>query len=328
MSPSWISHPPQNYNGKHSDVTDFQSKSWFSRRRFWIFLCAVLLILAIALGVGLGVGLNHSGSSSSSSAGNPPPTVPPVTNNTNATTGTFWKPTVGASWQIVLDYALNDTSDVASVYDIDLFDNPASTITALHALNRSVICYFSAGSYEDFRPDSDQFKPSDYGKELDGWPGEYWLNTNSSNVRRIMSDRLAQASQKGCDGVDPDNVDGYDNDNGLGLTTADAVNYLTFLATEAHHLNMSIGLKNAGEVVNQTINIMQWEVNEQCVQYQECDLFQPFIQAGKPVFHVEYPSSAPRISSSTKTKYCDDASAAGFSSIIKNLDLDNWVDPC
>lgn len=331
MSPSWIPHPAREYQDKHYSSGSPETKSWFERRttRFWIFLCAVILSLAIALGIGLGIGLTRGSSSSGSSGSSPPGAPTPPANNTNATTpGSFWRPHAGSSWQIVLEYVVNDTSDAASIYDIDLFDNPPSTIQALHALNRSVICYFSAGSYENFRPDSDEFQKSDYGKELDGWPGEFWLNTNSSNVRRIMKDRLSLAAKNGCDGVDPDNVDGYDNDNGFGLTTADAVNYLSFLATEAHGLNLSIGLKNAGEIINETIEMMQWEVNEQCVQYQECDIFRPFIEAGKPVFHIEYPSSAPEVSATTKAKYCDDPSAAGFSSVLKDMDLDNWVDAC
>jgi endo-alpha-1,4-polygalactosaminidase (GH114 family) len=304
-----------------------EPRSCFSprRKRFWFILVGVLAAIAIALGVGLGVGL--SGGSSSGSASSTPAPHPP-SNNTNATSGSFWKAPAGASWQIVLEYSLNDTTPDVAVYDIDLFDNPTSTISALHAQNRSVICYFSAGSYENFRPDSDQFKRSDYAKELDGWPGEYWLNTNSSNVRRIMSNRLALAASKGCDGVDPDNVDGYDNDTGLDLTTSDAIDYLTFLAIGAHSLNMSLGLKNAGEIVNQTIDMMQWEVNEQCVQYDECDLFQPFIAAGKPVFHIEYPSSAPDVSVATKNSICDDSSAQGFSTVLKDMDLDNWVEEC
>jgi hypothetical protein len=44
---------------------------------------------------------------------------------------------------------------------------------------------------------------------LDGWPGERWLRLGSENVRRIMKGRVELAGQKGCDGVDPDNVDGY-----------------------------------------------------------------------------------------------------------------------
>jgi hypothetical protein len=35
-----------------------------------------------------------------------------------------------------------------------------------------------------------------------------------------MSSRLDMAQQKGCDGVDPDNIDAYGNENGLGLTEA------------------------------------------------------------------------------------------------------------
>jgi len=143
-----------------------------------------------------------------------------------------------------------------------------------------------------------------------------------------MTERLKLAASKGCDGVDPDNVDGYDNDTGLDLTTSDAIDYLTFLADIAHSLNMSIGLKNAAEIVNQTLGFLQWEVNEQCEQYQECDSFEPFIKAGKPVFHIEYPNSAPDVSASTKTTICDDPTAKGFSTVIKNMDLDNWLDAC
>ena len=31
-----------------------------------------------------------------------------------------------------------------------------------------------------------------------------------------------------------------------------------------------------------------WALNEECVQYQECDQLTPFIEAGKAVFGVEY----------------------------------------
>jgi endo-alpha-1,4-polygalactosaminidase (GH114 family) len=297
-------------------------------KRFWIILCALLLIIAIGLGVGLGVGLTQGSSSGSASStpSNPPSPTPP-TNNTNST-GIFWEPKAGESWQIVLLYALNDTSPNVSVYDIDLFDNPTETISALHVQNRKVICYFSAGSYEPNRPDSKKFLAGDRGKEVDGWPGEYWLDTKSTNVRNIMSARLALAASKGCDGVDPDNVDAYDNDNGFSLTSSDAVDYLTFLATGSHSLNMSIGLKNGGDIVNETIEMMQWEVNEQCVQYNECAIFQPFIEAGKPVFHIEYPESAPDITAVAKKSVCDDVSARGFSTVLKDMDLDNFIETC
>jgi endo-alpha-1,4-polygalactosaminidase (GH114 family) len=245
-----------------------------------------------------------------------------------ASAGATWRPLAGATWQIVLDNPLDSTSFDASVYDIDMFDNTASTIDSLHSLGRKVICYFSAGSYENWRSDASEFTKSDYGSGLDGWPGEYWLDTNSDNVRRIMTARLQLAQSKGCDGVDPDNVDAYNNDNGLGLTTADAIDYVTFLANGAAALNMSVGLKNAEEIIGDVLPLMQWSVNEQCEVYTECDQFQPFIAAGKPVFHIEYPDSAPDVTAAQKAKICGDKTAAGFSTVLKDMDLSKWIDAC
>jgi hypothetical protein len=254
--------------------------------------------------------------------------TPPASEPTVTQSATVWQATAGSSWQIVLEYPLNSTSYDASVYDIDMFDNPASSIDNLHNLGRKVICYFSAGSYEDWRPDAKNFTTNDYGNALDGWPGEYWLNTKSENVRNIMTARLQLAKRKGCDGVDPDNVDAYDNKNGLGLTKADAVDYVTFLAEGASTLGMSVGLKNAGGIVSDVLPLMQWSVNEECEQYDECDKFQPFIKNGKPVFHIEYPDSAPDVTPAQKAKLCGDKSTAGFSTILKDMDLSDWVDAC
>lgn len=158
------------------------------------------------------------------------------------------------------------------------------------------------------------------------WPGESWLDTRSSNVRSLMTARLDLAVSKGCDGVDPDNVDAYNNDNGLNLASTDAVDYLTFLASAAHERGLSIGLKNAGDVVTDVLSEMQWQVNEQCLEYNECDLFVPFVEAGKPVFHIEYPETAPSVSAQAKKASC--GSPVGFSSVLKNMDLDAWVVAC
>ena len=64
---------------------------------------------------------------------------------------------------------------------------------------------------------------------------------------------------------------------------------------------------------------MQWSVNEQCVQYSECNTFRPFIDAGKPVFHIEYPKSAPSVSVSQKDSFCGNQDADGFSSVLTML---------
>ncbi|KAJ5405454.1 hypothetical protein N7465_006738 [Penicillium sp. CMV-2018d] len=207
---------------------------------------------------------------------------------TSTSTPTIWQPAAGVKWQIQLIDAVEDTTGDADIWDIDLFDNTAETITTLQNKGHKVICYFSAGTYEDWRPDISKFDTADFGSNLDEWPGERWLNIKSSRVRAIMSSRLDIAKQKGCDGVDPDNIDAYGNENGLGLTEADSVDFLTFLAAESHSRGMSIGLKNGGDIIGSVIDKMQWSVNEQCAEYHECETYAAFTKVNKPVFHIEY----------------------------------------
>lgn len=190
---------------------DTPRRSWWSRqsrlRKILLLLLLLLIILALALGLGLGLGLRGKGGGDEEEGPTRPP-LPPLN-------GTVWQPKVGSSWQIVLKYPLDISSGVGSlspnvdIYDIDLFTNDKSTIGALRKAGKRVICYFSAGSYEDWRPDKDEFQRSDYGHRLDEWPGEWWLDLTSENVMRIMKKRIDLAHSKGCDAIDPDNVDGY-----------------------------------------------------------------------------------------------------------------------
>lgn len=327
MSPTRLSSPTGSHQKLKLGDGATPRKSRFSKR-FWILAGALVVVVAIALGVGLGVGLRHGndGGGDDDSGDDDSPAPPQVT-NPQAIEGSFWRPDAGTTWQIVLQ-PIQDTSLNVSVYDIDLYSTDASLIAQLHQQGRKVICYFSAGSYEDWRPDAGDFAKSDRGKGLDGWPGEWWLNVSSPNVHKIMAARLDLAHEKGCDGVDPDNIDGFDNDSGFDLTKQQAVDYLEFLAVESHARNMSIGLKNGGAIVESTLLMMQWQVNEQCAQYDECDSFQPFIDANKPVFHIEYPDSAPEVSSSDRARFCDTKTDGGFSTLLKKMKLDDWFETC
>ncbi|KAH8598127.1 glycoside hydrolase superfamily [Bisporella sp. PMI_857] len=251
----------------------------------------------------------------------------PTSTTPNDVPGTYWKPEVGATWQIELSVKVSDTNYNADVFDFDLFDNDASTIDSLHALGKKAICYFSAGTYEDWRDDGASFKTADLGSAMKDWAGESWVNTNSANVRAIMTARIELAKSKGCDAIDPDNVDAFNNENGLGLTTDDAIDYLTFLASAAHSRGMAIGLKNAGEIVKDILPVMDFQVNEQCRVYNECETFGPFIDAGKPVFHIEYPNGAgSAINAAQRKTSC--GSPAGFSTVLKKMELDSWIEVC
>jgi len=64
----------------------------------------------------------------------------------------IWQPQPGTSWQIQYTGTLDLTLNVM-VYNLDLFDTPESVIDDLHSQGRKVMCYFSAGSWEDWRED-------------------------------------------------------------------------------------------------------------------------------------------------------------------------------
>jgi len=241
-----------------------------------------------------------------------PPTPPP---------GGWWKPTLDDSWQIQLSGTVSTTHAVTA-YDIDLFDTPVATIAALKAQGRRVICYFSAGSSEDWRGDFSRFLPADMGNNLDGWPGERWLDTRSTNVRAIMAERLDLARSKGCDAVDPDNVDGYTNATGKPLTASTQLDYNRWLADQSHARGLSVGLKNDVDQLSQLASSHDFAINEQCHQYNECIGYSAFISLGKPVFNIEY---APRYVTNTngaRDTLCTSSATLGINTQVLPMLLD------
>ena len=78
-------------------------------------------------------------------------------------------------------------------------------------------------------------------------------------------------------------------------------------------------LKNGGAILGQVVEKMQWSLHEQCVQYNECDTFRPFIEQGKPVFHIEYPDNPPDVSAKDVSDTCGSAQASGFSTVLKDI---------
>lgn len=200
---------------------------------------------------------------------------------------TWYQPHPTTTWQWQLTETLNTSYDV-ELYDIDLYNTSTETIEQLQDEGRKVICYFSAGSYENWREDAINFPEEALGNILDGWENERWLDIRDERVKSIMQARLDLAVHKGCDGVEPDNVDAYLHANGFELTALDQQAYNIFLAMEAHDRNLSIGLKNDLQQIEVLEPYFDFAINEQCYFYQECDTLQPFIEANKAVFNAEY----------------------------------------
>lgn len=235
----------------------------------------------------------------------------------------WWHPIAGLTWQWQLGDDEIDTSIEADVYDVDLYIDP-SVVDKLHAKGRKVICYISVGSYEDWRPDKDQFPPEVLGNDYDGWAGEKWLDIRRIDLLApIMRARLDLCKSKGFDAVEPDNMEIYTNDTGFPLTYEDQLKFALWLADEAHQRGLAIGQKNASDQTKDLVNIYDFAITEDYFYYNDAESMLPFIKAGKPVFAAEYTDLGGDFES-----FCQKSKELKFSAILKNRNLDAWIQTC
>jgi hypothetical protein len=252
--------------------------------------------------------------------GSPAPGTP-TEGTAGMASGARWRPTKGLTWQWQLDGEPIDQSVEADVYDVDLFETPAETVAALHGQGRRVICYFSAGSWEPYRPDADAYPASVMGGPVDGWPDERWLDIRQLDVLRpLIAARLDLCAEKGADGAEPDWMDNYVQDTGWDLTAEHQLAFNRMVADLAHERGLAIGLKNDLGQVAELADTFDFAVVEQCAEFDECGELVPFLDRGKPVFHAEYDLPV--------SEFCAESRRLGLSSIRKRLDLDAWRESC
>jgi hypothetical protein len=233
-----------------------------------------------------------------------------------------WAPAPNTSWQWQLSGTVR-RSVAAQMYDIDMFEATPALVADLHARQRHVVCYIDAGSWERWRPDAGRFPAAVIGKPMQGWPGERWLDIRRLGVLGpLLQWRIERCAAKGFDGVEFDNVDGYQAPTGFRLTAADQLRFNTWLANQAHRAGLAVALKNDLDQVPALLPYFDMALDEQCFQYSECGLLAPFIAAGKPVFEVEYGRRA------RTGGFCAKANALGFESLRKHLELGPWRIPC
>ena len=236
-----------------------------------------------------------------------------------------WSPTPGQPWQWMLGSVPTSAQLAADpsvkAWDVDGFDTPASRVAEIKAKGMGAVCYISAGSWEDWRPDAGKFPASVKGRALSWWAGERWLDIRQRSVLGpIMKARMQMCRDKGFHAVEPDNIDGYTNSTGFPLTGADQIAYNRMLADTAHALGLKIALKNDVEQVRALEPYFDWAINEECYTYAECSVYDAFRSKGKAVWVVEY-------SMSTST-FCPKARAAGYDAMRKRLELDAYRVAC
>eukprot|EP01134_Creolimax_fragrantissima_P004155 CFRG4155T1 len=211
------------------------------------------------------------------------------------------------------------------VVNLDMFDTSLIEIAALREAGYTVMCYISAGSYEDWREDAVQFPSQIKSKKMAMWD-EHWLDIRAENpyhnyLKALMQNRIIMAANKGCQLIEFDNVDCWANDCIEGILEEDdamyksQLQYNIWLAETAHQNGMSAALKNNLDQASVLERYFDLAVNEECYMYNECEKLTPFTAANKAVLGASYVYS-------DAAALCTAAYNAGFSWLL--ADSANW----
>lgn len=237
-----------------------------------------------------------------------------------ATAAERWQPEPGLLWQLQFTGQI-DLSVRADIFDLDLFDTSAAMVRRIHRQGDRAICYINAGAWEEWRPDKGRYPDAVKGRALDGWPGERWLDVRRLDVLApILRDRIALCRERGFDGIEFDNVDGYANRTGFPLKGSDQLRFNRWLSAAAHDAGLAVGLKNDLDQVPDLEPVFDFAINEECWTFDECEALRPFRRNGKPVLVIEYEPAL--------EKFCPTVRALRFEGIKKRLRLDAFVQRC
>lgn len=306
--------------------------SWRTRA-----IVAAGFVVVVALVLGLAIGLVRRRNNNADESTYDP---------NKKTERAMWVPKPGDTWEyqtrnrLKSKAALNERNlernpTGAAVFDIDLFQNDKALIDELHANDTKVICYFSAGTAELWRQDANYFPPHAQGLGQAKKMGSRWLNINDGTVQQLMRKRVDLAVNKDCDAIDPAFIDAYQwpvEGTGFSITEDDAVAYVKMLAEHAHSRNLAFGLRRAPEIAARLMEDVDFSVCESCSKTKDCEAYQKFLDAGKPVFHVEYANETTSVLEETSKEelesMCNVDGSDGFSTIVKRHNQDEWIVDC
>jgi len=219
------------------------------------------------------------------------------------------------------------------IYDIDGIINPASTVAALHAQGRHVVCYVEVGAVGNYYTAAEEGTATTYDAQLtaagvvggavQGWP-EHYLDIRSPATVSIIEFMIdQQCAAKGFDAVETDIDESYGSTTGFPLTQSDEERFMTTLATFMHGLGLGWWIKNPDDTGDSYATDMEpladAVLTEQCNQYSTCGLLGAYV-GHKAVFDAEYHLAS--------KKFCAADAALGFNGARFNVNLTGVRKPC
>lgn len=191
-----------------------------------------------------------------------------------------------SSFRIQLSEQL-DLSSQASLYVLDANSPTDADLAALRAQGSLVACYFSAGSFEPWRPDAAEFSESVLGNSLSNYPDERWLDITSEEVMLLMEGRIDAAAQRGCDAVYPSVVRPTGGeDSGFDLSLDSFHRYEERLADLARERGLT-SLYAGGSTYDAGASPYDGALVFGCVAGESCESWAEYAQ-GKGVYSVEF----------------------------------------
>ena len=273
-----------------------------------------------------------------------------VAGASHAGASSWWTPPLGNQpwqWELSHPLRLTNAKDMGTndklpggtrapapvIYDIDGIINPRSTVTALHARGKHVVCYVEVGAAGNYYSAAQEGVSTTYyqqlrsagafGAKVPGYP-EYYLNIRSPATVSIIESMIAkQCAAKGFDAVETDIDDEYGDPSGFSLTKAAEESYMTTLANDMHGLGLAWWIKNPDDTADSYATDMYPRADavltEQCNQFSTCGYLSAYV-GHKAVFNAEYHLST--------TAFCAQDDGRGFNGARFNLGLTGVRKPC
>ena len=137
--------------------------------------------------------------------------------------------------------------------------------------------------------------------------------------------RIESAKAKKFDGIEFDNVNGYEsgNNTGFSFNSADQLAFNAKLANTAHQQGLCAILKNDGSQAKELVDYFDAALTESCLDYNECKPYDDhFLNSGKAVLHAQYFPTETEAQQKLNS-ICSNSARKGFSTLALHISLDN-----
>jgi len=217
----------------------------------------------------------------------------------------------------------------SKVVDLDVFDTDKKIIDNLKSEWKIVIWYINVWSIEKYRDDYNDFPKSVVWKTYPWWEDEKFLDIRKyKKFQELILNRLDIAKEKWFDGIEPDNMDTYDNYNetGFNIYQWNSEEYLIWLSQEVNKRWMFLIQKNAPELSERMQKYFDGALLEGAFYNKFEDKFLNYTKNWKTVFNVEYTDNTNK--KEFLENICPKSKKIWFISILKNRDLDKYILSC